>query len=122
VKFCPECGQQRNSGLFCGGCGFKFPKPKDSACPDCGKERLDGIFCGNCGYRFTTQPNSAQNGGITTSLDRGLEDSNQNSQQKELTSRLQYGKGFSKALNCTNCGELKAKSRKTCKLCEAEIS
>lgn len=40
--------------------------------------------------------------------------------EKELGSRLVYGKGFSKTLHCYNCGETKPKTRKTCQLCGAQ--
>ena len=122
MKFCPECGHQRNHGLFCGECGFKFPQPKESACPDCGKERLDGSFCGDCGYRFTTPLDPTQKGKGSASLGLGIEYPKKSDKERELSSRLKYGKGYDKELNCYNCGEPKTKTRRTCKLCEADLS
>ena len=143
MNFCPECGKQRTLGSFCGDCGFKFPAVKESECPECGEDRLDGAFCGNCGYKFETPAKSKGSGNIKVSVgghlgesdlgsgsSQGKSDSSregvsskaQLEEQKELLSRLKYGTGFGKALNCSNCGEPKSQNRKTCKLCHADIS
>jgi hypothetical protein len=143
MRFCPECGTERVGGSFCGNCGFKFPVEQESECPECGTERVEGSFCGQCGHRFSTPGISATQGKIKVSVDVGFEDpdndrterfrenENQTEQtsaskelveeQKDLLERLKYGKGFNKASHCNNCGEPKPKTRKTCKLCEAEL-
>jgi hypothetical protein len=143
MRFCPECGTERVGGSFCGNCGFKFPVEQESECPECGTERVEGSFCGQCGHRFSTPGISATQGKIKVSVDVGFEDpdndrterfrenENQTEQtsaskelveeQKDLLERLKYGKGFTKASHCNNCGEPKPKTSKTCKLCEAEL-
>jgi hypothetical protein len=143
MRFCPECGTERVGGSFCGNCGFKFPVEQESECPECGTERVEGSFCGQCGHRFSTPGISSTQGKIKVSVDVGFEDpdndrterfrenENQTEQtsaskelveeQEDLLERLKYGKGFTKASHCNNCGEPKPKTRKTCKLCEAEL-
>ncbi|MBO5564285.1 MAG: SPFH domain-containing protein [Lachnospiraceae bacterium] len=44
---CAKCGQEGNTGNFCGGCGS--PKPVAWKCPKCGAEGNTGNFCGSCG-------------------------------------------------------------------------
>jgi len=46
---CPGCGQEGNTGKFCGNCAT--PRPAASGewtCPGCGQEGNTGKFCGNC--------------------------------------------------------------------------
>jgi hypothetical protein len=143
MRFCPECGTERVGGSFCGNCGFKFPVENEFACPECGTKRLEGLFCGKCGHRFSTPGISATQVNTTASvygvpedpdndrMERFYENDIQTEQtsaskevfeeQNDLLERLVYGKGFSKASHCNNCGEPKPKTRKTCKLCEAEL-
>lgn len=44
---CAKCGQEGNTGNFCGGCGS--PKPVAWKCAKCGAEGNTGNFCGTCG-------------------------------------------------------------------------
>jgi hypothetical protein len=143
MRFCPECGTERLGGSFCGNCGFKFPVTNESQCPECGTERLEGSFCGECGHRFATPGVSAAQKRIKVSVDGWAQDPDNDrmerfrengnwteqtraskkllEEQKDLLERLKYGKGFTKASHCNNCGEPKTATRKTCKLCEAEL-
>lgn len=46
---CPGCGQEGNTGNFCGSCATARPAASGEwTCPTCGQEGNTGKFCGNC--------------------------------------------------------------------------
>ena len=45
---CPKCGQEGNTGKFCGNCGTAKPA-EGWKCPKCGTEGNKGKFCHECG-------------------------------------------------------------------------
>ena len=47
---CPKCGQEGNTGNFCGNCAEPRPVSTGDSwtCPKCGQEGNTGNFCGNC--------------------------------------------------------------------------
>ncbi len=45
---CTSCGQQGNTGKFCGNCGSARPAG-EWICTECGQKGNTGKFCGNCG-------------------------------------------------------------------------
>ena len=46
---CPGCGQEGNTGKFCGNCATARPAVSGAwTCPTCGQEGNTGKFCGNC--------------------------------------------------------------------------
>ena len=51
---CPNCGQEGNTGNFCGNCAAARPS-EEWVCPNCGKPAT-GKFCAECG---TKKPETA---------------------------------------------------------------
>jgi hypothetical protein len=131
MKFCSQCGAPRE-GKFCSGCGTAFVE----FCPNCGVAR-DGNFCAGCGFSFEqnklntpvaggevwlpdpADPKSERlwNGVSWTGQTRPvLSADDEKRAATAILKNLKYGKNFSKAENCQNCGKLLKRS-KTCSDC-----
>jgi ribosomal protein L32 len=128
MRFCPDCGRERIEGFFCGDCGYRFPVNAQVSCLKCGAERREGLFCADCGNRFAEAEHSAM-GDIGTLSVRVSSTAQENKEVnkrheeelKQILSSLKYGRGFSRLEHCSNCGEPKANSKKSCNLCGSSL-
>jgi uncharacterized membrane protein YvbJ len=124
MRFCPDCGRERTEGSFCGDCGYRFPEIAQASCSKCGANRQEGFFCGDCGHRFTetSDPGRLEIGTLSVGVSRKTHEGKNELKLhddglKQISASLKYGKGFSQLAHCSNCGEPKADSKKSCNLC-----